>query len=88
MSVRKAKHGWILSIIFTVISLLYVYPIVLVFINSFKKKAYISKDPFSLPTDNMFVGLDNYIRGIEQTDTQESGSSGAWCPGRSHIAPP
>ena len=55
MSVRKAKHGWILSIIFTVISLLYVYPIVLVFINSFKKKAYISKDPFSLPTDNMFV---------------------------------
>ena len=68
MSVRKAKHGWILSIIFTVISLLYVYPIVLVFINSFKKKAYISKDPFSLPNDNMFVGLDNYIRGIEQTD--------------------
>ena len=68
MSVRKAKHGWILSIIFTVISLLYVYPIVLVFINSFKKNAYISKDPFSLPTDTMFVGLDNYIRGIEQTD--------------------
>ena len=68
MSVRKAKHGWILTIIFTVISLLYIYPIVLVFINSFKKKAYISKDPFSLPTDNMFVGLDNYIRGIEQTD--------------------
>ncbi|HIZ81462.1 MAG TPA: carbohydrate ABC transporter permease [Candidatus Mediterraneibacter pullistercoris] len=68
MSVRKAKHGWILTIIFTVISLLYVYPIVLVFINSFKKKAYISKDPFSLSTDNMFVGLENYIRGIEQTD--------------------
>ena len=68
MSVRKAKHGWILTTIFTVISLLYVYPIVLVFINSFKKKAYISKDPFSLSTDNMFVGLENYIRGIEQTD--------------------
>ena len=68
MSVRKAKHGWILTVIFTVISLLYVYPIVLVFINSFKKKAYISKGPFSLPTDNMFVGLENYIRGIEQTD--------------------
>ncbi len=47
MSVRKAKHGWILTIIFTVISLLYVYPIVLVFINSFKKKAYISKDRWS-----------------------------------------
>ena len=68
MGVRKAKHGWILTIVFTVISLLYVYPIVLVVINSFKKKAYISKEPFSLPTDKMFVGLENYIRGIEQTD--------------------
>ena len=68
MGVRKAKHGWILTVIFAIISLLYIYPIVLVFINSFKKKAYISKEPFSLPTDKMFVGLENYIRGIEQTD--------------------
>ena len=68
MGVRKAKHGWILTVIFAIISLLYIYPIVLVFINSFKKKAYISKEPFPLPTDKMFVGLENYIRGIEQTD--------------------
>ena len=68
MGARKAKHGWILTIFFTVISLLYVYPIVLVVINSFKKKAYISRMPFELPKDNMFVGLENYIRGIEQTD--------------------
>ena len=68
MGVRKAKHEWILTVIFAIISLLYIYPIVLVFINSFKKKAYISKEPFSLPTDKMFVGLENYIRGIEQTD--------------------
>ena len=68
MNVRKAKHGWILTVIFTVISLMYVYPIVLVFINSFKKKAYISKEPFALPTDKMFVGLENYLRGIQQTD--------------------
>lgn len=68
MGVRKAKHGWILTVIFAIISLLYIYPIMLVFINSFKKKAYISKEPFSLPTDKMFVGLENYIRGIEQTD--------------------
>ena len=68
MNVRKAKHGWILTVVFTVISLMYVYPIVLVFINSFKKKAYISKEPFTLPTDKMFVGLENYLRGIQQTD--------------------
>lgn len=68
MGARKAKHGWILTIFFTVVSLLYVYPIVLVVINSFKKKAYISRMPFELPKDNMFVSLENYIRGIEQTD--------------------
>ena len=68
MGARKAKHGWILTIFFTVVSLLYVYPIVLVVINSFKKKAYTSRMPFEHPKDNMFVGLENYIRGIEQTD--------------------
>lgn len=67
MNARKAKHGWLLTVIFTIISLLYVYPIVLVFINSFKKKAYISKAPFDIPTGKMFVGVENYIRGIEKT---------------------
>ncbi len=67
MGTRKAKHGWLLTIIFTIISLAYLYPIALVFINSFKKKAYISKYPFKIPTDKMFVGLENYVRGIEKT---------------------
>ncbi len=67
METRKAKHGWLLTIIFTIISVAYLYPIALVFINSFKKKAYISKFPFKIPTDKMFVGLENYVRGIEKT---------------------
>ena len=67
MVTRKAKHGWLLTIIFTIISVAYLYPIALVFINSFKKKAYISKFPFKIPTDKMFVGLENYVRGIEKT---------------------
>ena len=67
MGTRKAKHGWLLTIIFTIISVAYLYPIALVFINSFKKKAYISKFPFKIPTDKMFVGVENYVRGIEKT---------------------
>ena len=31
------------------------------------KKAYISKAPFEIPTGKMYVGLENYIRGIKQT---------------------
>ena len=67
MKARKAKHGWLLTLIFSVISVLYMYPIILVFINSFKKKAYISRYPFKIPKGNMFVGWENYIRGLEKT---------------------
>ena len=45
---KKLKHGWLVTLIFSVISLLYLYPIILVVINSFKKKAYISRVPFDL----------------------------------------
>lgn len=67
MEKKKCKHGTLLTVIFTIISVLYMYPIILVVINSFKKKAYISKDPFSLPSGKTFVGIENYIRGIEKT---------------------
>ena len=67
MHARKAKHGVLLTFVFTLISLVYVFPIVLVVINSFKKKAYISRKPFAIPTDKMYVGLENYVNGIKKT---------------------
>ena len=67
MNTRKAKHGKLLTVIFTIISFIYVFPIALVVINSFKKKAYISRSPFSITKGKMFVGLENYINGIEKT---------------------
>ena len=36
MNARKAKHGTLLTVIFTIISIAYVYPIFLVVLNSFK----------------------------------------------------
>ena len=66
MSVRKAKHGGLLTFIFTVISVIYVSPIFIVLMNSFKKKGYISKYPFRLPDAKSFVELENYIEGIRK----------------------
>lgn len=63
----KARSNIILTILFAIISLAYIFPVVLVVINSFKKKAYISRKPFEIPTGSMFVGLENYIRGMEKT---------------------
>ena len=67
MNARKAKHGTLLTVFFTIISIAYVYPIFLVVLNSFKKKAYISREPFSIPQGKIFVEWDNYIKGIEKT---------------------
>lgn len=66
MGVRKAKHGGILTVIFTILSIIWVCPIIIVVMNSFKKKAYISRKPFSLPFGKAFVGLENYANGVEK----------------------
>lgn len=63
----KSKMNFVLTALFSIISLAYIFPIALVVINSFKKKAYISRKPFEIMTGNMFVGLENYIRGMEKT---------------------
>ncbi len=64
---HKNAKGRFLTILFSIISVLYVLPIVVILLNSFKKKAYISKSPFTLPSGKMFVGLENYAQGIERT---------------------
>ena len=66
MGVRKAKHGWIYTIFFSLLSIAWVFPIILVLINSFKKKVYISRKPFTIPTDKLFVKWDNYVNGMEK----------------------
>ncbi|MDF7640800.1 carbohydrate ABC transporter permease [Bifidobacterium sp. ESL0784] len=64
----KVKHSGLWTLFFTIVSLIWIFPIVLVVINSFKQKAYISRNAFSIPRGNEFVGLENYRRGVEQTD--------------------
>ncbi len=66
--VKNKKGNVVLTVLFILISLLWIFPIVEVVLNSFKRKAYISREPFGLPTGKMFEGLKNYINGIEKTD--------------------
>lgn len=67
-AVRRAKHGWILTLFFSLLTVFYMYPIFLVLINSFKKKGFIMKSPFALPDGRSFFGLRNFISGIEKTN--------------------
>lgn len=68
MKTKKSNYKTVLTVVFSIISLLYVFPIVLVIINSFKKKTSISLRPFTLPDEKSFVGFDNYINGIEKVE--------------------
>ena len=65
---RRRAADAALTAVFSLISLAYVFPLVMVLLNSFKRKAYISRAPFAMPTGNMFVRLDNYRNGIRLTD--------------------
>ena len=47
------------------LSFLFLFPIYLVVINSFKSRFNIISDPFSFPSSETFVGIENYISGIE-----------------------
>lgn len=64
----RMKHAPFWTVFFSLLSLVWIFPVVLVLINSFKQKAYISRNPFSIPSGKSFVGIENYTRGIERTN--------------------
>ncbi len=52
------------TVIMTLISIIYLSPIAVVLMNSFKLKTAISASPFELPSPVNFVGFENYLRGM------------------------
>lgn len=56
-----------LYIILLIISVIVFFPIALVIMNSLKETNQIEKTAFSLPTADTFVGVDNFIKGITES---------------------
>ena len=66
MESKKNRH--ILSYLtLIVLAAAFLIPIIIVVINSFKGKLYISESPFSLINKENFAGFENYISGVEKT---------------------
>ncbi len=65
------NHGKIRNIIlFTILcilTVLFLYPLFFILINSFKGRFFISTNPFALPTNETFSGLTNYMNGLTRT---------------------
>ena len=66
--IRKKRLNRLGTGLFTFISIFYVLPVVVVLFNSFKKTSYINLEPFKLPNETTFTGLDNYATAINQYD--------------------
>ena len=61
---KNKKSGIFATLFFTVISILFVAPIFVVLMNSFKRKAFISLSPFAIPDEKSYAGLENYVTSI------------------------
>ena len=57
----------LLSVLLLALSLVWIYPVILILLNSLKVETAISTTSvFTLPTSETFVGLGNYIHGVTQ----------------------
>ncbi len=67
MNNLKAKHAinMVFTVVFTVLAVLYVYPVFMILINSFKVETAISTSTvFQLPTAETFAGVSNFVAAV------------------------
>ena len=69
---KKKTLSMIGTGVFTILGLVYIAPILVVLMNSLKKKVYINKEPFTLPTEKTWNGLENYLTAIDKYDLLSS----------------
>lgn len=65
------KQNKTLNILFFILlcffAAVFLFPVIIVLVNSFKTKFDISTSPFSLPMGETFAGIENYVNGISAT---------------------
>ncbi|MDD6479519.1 MAG: carbohydrate ABC transporter permease [Oscillospiraceae bacterium] len=63
----KKTGNYALTLLLILLVIVFLVPIAVVFINSFKSKFSINQTPFLPPTTDTFVGIENYTSGIRDT---------------------
>ena len=64
---QKTASNTVAIFFFFFLAFVFLLPIVLVLMNSFKSRLYISSAPFAIPDGTTFVGLENYIKGLRSS---------------------
>ncbi|MBR2041774.1 MAG: carbohydrate ABC transporter permease [Oscillospiraceae bacterium] len=64
-SFKREKLGKTLTtILFTIISIAYVFPVAMVVLNSFKLNTFVKTETFKFPTAESYASFDNLIKGM------------------------
>ncbi|MEA4859286.1 L-arabinose transport system permease protein AraQ [bioreactor metagenome] len=68
MSIRSEnkRTNTLLVIFLSALAILFLSPILVVLVNSFKSKLFISSQPFSFPNPDTFAGGENYVIGSQK----------------------
>ncbi|MBQ4259028.1 MAG: carbohydrate ABC transporter permease [Lachnospiraceae bacterium] len=64
MKEKRSFGNKLLTVIFSVVSVIYILPIIAVLINSFKENSFVNMDPFALPNAESYMGFANYVKGV------------------------
>ncbi|MBQ6513841.1 MAG: carbohydrate ABC transporter permease [Clostridia bacterium] len=60
----ERRRQTILTAVFTVICIIFVLPVLMVAMNSFKLNTFVKTDTFALPTGEMWAGVQNFTKGV------------------------
>ncbi len=66
LQTKDKRMNYTLIIILSLLAILFISPILIVLMNSFKSKLFISNEPFSFPNPDTYAGGVNYITGSEK----------------------
>ncbi|MDY4889726.1 MAG: carbohydrate ABC transporter permease [Sphaerochaetaceae bacterium] len=61
---REKARKIFLTVLFSLISIIYVYPVFLVAMNSFKLNTFVKTATFAVPSGESFAGFANFIKGM------------------------
>jgi raffinose/stachyose/melibiose transport system permease protein len=64
--VRRKSTRWIIFVLMLLVAAFVIMPILVVLMNSFKSRFYISSEPFVFPNSETFIGTANYTTGIQR----------------------
>ena len=61
---RERTGRLMLTLFFSLLCLIYVFPVLMVVVNSFKGNTFVKTETFTFPTAESFVGFENFIKGM------------------------